>query len=350
MQVRRADTSLLVSPVLVHDVECQKANSLWQFVDHSTKPRKTNVSIRQGKRNGFASEHEDYASDNQSTPPEVSDAQQSVQGRAVASHRISSSNPSTPNTCGKKTFGKKGDRHHRSGSPRLTPAPGEGDHTPIPQPLPPAPPAPVRYPSSKMTIQDMTKRAKLLLDYISRVQIDMAERQNRSITNSPAGSSSSHSHLGSTVDPEKVGGGLVDGRQERTPCSTMDTPLLSTPPQSVYEHPLTDSSDLSSFKIGIQADGAMGDHARYRPGSMETESAGDKEPITPPPQGLGQISEGGQHGGGGGAHGLDSRPSGIQSPTGSDIALSKARVSSLELMDKLSGDLIRFQEKYGAHS
>ncbi|GJJ74945.1 hypothetical protein EMPS_07303 [Entomortierella parvispora] len=312
--------------------------------DNATKSRKTNTGARQNRRNGYASEHEDYVSDSQSAPSKAIDTQKSTQGRAAASHRVSSSNPTTPQTSGKKSFAKKNDRNHRAGS---TPLPGESDHTPTPQPLPPAPPAPVRYPSPKMSLQDMNKRAKLLLEYISRVQIDTAERHSRSLTNSPFGATS-QAKLESSMDTEKMGCSHTDSHQERTPCSAMDTPLLSTPPQSVHEHPLSDSTEKGSTEVDDIMD-SQGAHiqiqTRYRPDSAETESAGDKEPITPPPQGLGLTSDRVHNGR---AHGLHGR-SESQSPTGSDLALNKARVTSLELMDKLSEDLIRFQARFGQY-
>jgi len=204
-----------------------------------------------------------------------------------------------------------------------------------------------------MSLQDMNKRAKLLLDYISRVQIDTAERHNRSLTNSPVGAIS-QAKLESSVDPEKIGSSHADSQHERTPCSAMDTPLLSTPPQSVHEHPLSDSSDLLMSKNSVDVEDALDGRgaqiqiqiqARYRPDSAETDSAGDKEPITPPPQGLGLTSDRAHNGRAHGFHGqADS-----QSPSGSDLALNKARATSLELMDKLSEDLIRFQTKFGQY-
>lgn len=202
-----------------------------------------------------------------------------------------------------------------------------------------------------MSLQDMNKRAKLLLDYISRVQIDTVERHSRSLTNSPIGAAS-QAKLESSVDPEKIGSSHADGHQEQTPCSAMDTPLLSTPPQSVHEHPLSDSSELLLSKTSVDVEDSM-DHrgaqiqiqVRYRPDSAETDSAGDKEPITPPPQGLGLTSDRAHNGRVHGLHGqADS-----QSPSGSDLALNKARATSLELMDKLSEDLIRFQAKFGQY-
>ncbi|KAF9950893.1 hypothetical protein BGZ65_006301, partial [Modicella reniformis] len=90
----------------------------------------------------------------------------------------------SPSLSFKRSFSKRGgDRCQRNGngSQHSTPTPNsEG----TPQPTLPAP-ATVRYPSSKMTIQEMTKRAKQLLEYISRVQIDLADRKNKSGSASP---------------------------------------------------------------------------------------------------------------------------------------------------------------------
>ncbi|KAG0046511.1 hypothetical protein BGZ83_008328 [Gryganskiella cystojenkinii] len=320
-----------------------------EYTVNTTKSRKGNASSRQSKRIEYASEPEDNHNDSQHSPPETTDSPLTKATATTSSHRVTSSNPPTPHTPAKRAFGKKGvDRNHhhhtRSGSPHLIPGPGDKEHTPTPQPLPPAPPAPVRYPSPKMTVQDMAKRAKQLLEYIGRVQIDMAERRSRSLTNSPARGVSQQLKL------EKI-----NSEGDHTPSSSvMDTPLLSTPPQSVHEHCPSDSTtDLLCLKIGLHSeDVAMDDHrpqlqARFRPGSADTDSiAGDnKEPITPPPQGLGLTN--GISAGGGGAHGLDGN-AGNHSPASSSngelVLNNKASVTSLELMDKLSGDLIRFQE------
>ncbi|KAG0018218.1 hypothetical protein BGZ80_007448 [Entomortierella chlamydospora] len=303
---------------------------------------------------------------------------------------ISSQSVSSPPTTNKKTLSKRySDRGHnaRTGSRHSTPGPAtEG----TPQPMAPAPPATVRYPSSKMTIHEMTKRAKQLLDYISRVQIDMADRKNKIETQSPSAETagdpapainhdrkhihhpqkdvamndesvvfrlpapaSSIMHGDSQVCPDLSRSSMestassMDGVHE--PSSPVDTkvptnetasskemtikvvpmnphdtlPLLSTPPLSVHDRHHHHQH-----------------HQRLPSGTPESEST--HEPLTPPHQPTESDEQ--------------------QQPNGEDMTSSSSSassvsakanpsvVTSLDLMDKLTGDLIRFQERFGAYA
>ncbi|KAF8939486.1 hypothetical protein BGZ58_009573 [Dissophora ornata] len=306
----------------------------------------------------------------------------------------------------KKSCSKRGsDRVQsvRNGSRHSTPTPATEE---TPQPIAPIAPATVRYPSSKMTIQEMTKRAKQLLDYISRVQIDMADRKSKSGSLSPQDESTStpklkesspkshYHHLSplqchqrnvevketslfqlpaavsattiygdSQVCPDLSRSSMdstvssMDGLQE--PSSPLDTkvpikesvatkemtikvlpmdgrntlPLLSTPPLSIHDHHHHHHSR----------------HERHeRHGSGTPESEATHEPLTPPHQPT-EATEQQQ----------------LRQQKDSESLVSSARfaiterdvemaqpgvITSMELMDKLTGDLIRFQEKFGAHS
>ncbi|KAI1301129.1 hypothetical protein EDD11_005801 [Mortierella claussenii] len=294
---------------------------------------------------------------------------------------------SSPTTSTKKSFPRRGGERGQStktGSRHSTPVPVEG----TPQPMAPAAPATVRYPSSKMSIQDMTKRAKQLLDYISRVQIDMADRKSKSGSLSPQESgvvkisSTPHQHHSHVEDVEmrSVRGvsdeptlfrlpasasvadamhgdsqvcpdlsrssmestaSSMDGIQEPSspidvkvpvkeassgkemtikvvPMSSQDrAPLLSTPPLSVHDH--------------------HHHHRHLRHGSGTPDSEIPHEPLTPPHHPL--------------DHAQDTK--GTMSPLtmqDSQIRPDDTPTTSLELMDKLTGDLIRFQEKFGAYA
>ncbi|KAF9109151.1 hypothetical protein BGX27_007945 [Mortierella sp. AM989] len=303
---------------------------------------------------------------------------------------INSHSVSSPAATTKKSLSKRcSDRGHnmRTGSRHSTPSPvTEG----TPQPMVPAPPATVRYPSSKMTIHEMTKRAKQLLDYISRVQIDMADRKNKiasqpttanamEMSNSanihnhdhghdqhqnmimrdestvfrlPA-SASSMMHGDSQVCPDLSRSSMestsssLDGLHE--PCSPVDTkvptnetssskemiikvvpmsshdtlPLLSTPPLSVHDHHHHHQK-----------------HQRHSSGTPESEAA--HEPLTPPHQ----PSEGDER------QRLDGEGLTSSSSATGSVAIKEELtvVTSLDLMDKLTGDLIRFQERFGSHA
>ncbi|KAG0011397.1 hypothetical protein BGZ81_002204 [Podila clonocystis] len=273
--------------------------------------------------------------------------------------------PETPMPNSRRSFLKRERNNVRSGSRHTTPAPNGATDNGTPQPLAPPAPATVRYPSPKMSIQDMSKRAKQILDYISRVQIDMADRKSKSGCITPAepadtlpksvtqdsdeckseplclptavkiASTSSmllvhanrlpNHNIHETVRPES---------KEMTikvplPGEGRDSMLLSTPPLSIHDMSHLDShSHQHHHHLGHthQHDSRRRSSLTHSPES-EFESSMGHEPITPPHQ--------------------PAEPS-------EKIELAQATVetrgvvSSLELMDKLTGDLIRFQERFGA--
>ncbi|KAF9898639.1 hypothetical protein BX616_003786 [Lobosporangium transversale] len=312
------------------------------YSEHHPKSRKTGNYLRGNKRNASTNDDHDY----------LSESSPSVTSPALAS---------------KKSFAKRsGDRGQgtKNGSRHTTPVPG---HEGTLQPMAPTPPATVRYPSSKMTIQEMTRRAKQLLEYISRMQIDMADRKNKTISQSPqdskeyatklkdmndelslfrlpasASNASSLIHGDSQVCPDLSRSSMdstssLDSIHEpRSPvdtkvsiketCSAKEMtikvipldvhdqlPLLSTPPLSVHDR----------------------QHQHHRHGSGSPESDATHEPLTPP------------------HNPLESHDDDLSHCRDSGSAVTKlepAPTTSLELMDKLTGDLIRFQEKFGVHA
>ncbi|KAF9281234.1 hypothetical protein BGZ68_006750, partial [Mortierella alpina] len=357
-------------------------------VDVPAKSRKNGSSSRTSHKKSSTSMDDDPTAEDSATPNgSFNSGQQHQQVPTVSS----------PASSSKKAFPRRGaDRQHmRTGSRHTTPTPNINEGTP--QPMIPAAPATVRYPSSKMTIQDMTKRAKQLLDYISRVQIDMADRKSKSGSNSPQdGTSATSRMVGSSsssvvsqaqradVDlgpsmrefstlrfpaPSSVSTATIHGDSQVCPdlsrssmdstASAMDSlhepsspldvkvpskdlnakemtikvvpmdaqetsPLLSTPPLSVHDHHHQHHR-----------------HQQHRSGSPESETM--HEPLTPPHQpleGADKPSEQGQ----------PSSSTSVMVEGSSDSKKDAAAITSLDLLDKLTGDLIRFQEKFGAYS
>ncbi|KAG0255967.1 hypothetical protein BG011_004836 [Mortierella polycephala] len=345
--------------------------------DHSdvpTRSRKNGNSRGNCKKNSNSND-DDHSREDLACPNNHSNSISSLQAGSVSS----------PVTTVKKSFPRRGAERQcmRSGSRHSTPTPHNGESTP--QPMAPAAPAMVRYPSSKMTILDMTKRAKQLLDYISRVQIDMADRKSKSATNSPEGARPSTPKMSSpsqtcpdqkphtSIDvemkekaiseetatfrlPASASSRIVHGDSQVCPdlsrssmdstSSTMDgvhepsspvdvkvpsnkemtikvvpmnaqdsSPLLSTPPLSVHDH-----------------HHHHGHRQQHRSGTPDSEST--HEPLTPP------------------HHPTESSEQQSSTSSGSveGVKTDPAAVTSLELMDKLTGDLIRFQEKFGAYA
>ncbi|KAF9953123.1 hypothetical protein BGZ72_005652, partial [Mortierella alpina] len=367
----------------------QEESTSKKETDVPAKSRKNGSNSRTPHKKSSTSMDDDPPREDSSTPSSsVHSGQQHQQVPTVSS----------PASSSKKAFSRRGaDRQHmRIGSRHTTPTPNINEGTP--QPMIPAAPATVRYPSSKMTIQDMTKRAKQLLDYISRVQIDMADRKSKSGSNSPQDGTSAtprmvSSSTSSVVSqaqqadvemgpsmqefsplrfpaPSSVSSVTLHGDSQVCPdlsrssmdstASTMDglhepsspldvkvpskdlitkemtikvvpmdaqetSPLLSTPPLSVHDHHHHHHR-----------------HQQHRSGSPESETT--HEPLTPPHQPL---------------EGVDKPTEQRQQPSSSTSAVVEgtsdskkdaAAITSLDLLDKLTGDLIRFQEKFGAYA
>ncbi|KAF9160138.1 hypothetical protein DFQ26_005854 [Actinomortierella ambigua] len=257
------------------------------------------------------------------------------------------------------TEARTSSRHNGNNSRHSTPQPHDRGGTP--QPWPPVTPAVVRYPSPKMSIQEMTKRAKQLLDYITRMQVDMANEKNRSGCSSPAST------------PPKNG---VIALSTITTIGTPSAHPLSPPlplVQHAVQHHSGDSQvpDLTRTSMDSTSDSHMGDaevkssdvksegdHNSYSAAissSVETltsskDSAAVISTLTPAADNIilsAANNDGTLHG----------TMSAETSPQQSNGALSSVKMddvprdkwTSFELMDKLTGDLIRFQEKFGAH-
>ncbi|KAF9320365.1 hypothetical protein BG003_006352 [Podila horticola] len=285
--------------------------------------------------------------------------------------------PETPILNAKRSIPKRERNNVRSSSRHSTPVPNGATDNGTPQPLAPPAPATVRYPSPKMSIQEMSKRAKQILDYISRVQIDMADRKSRSGCITPAETADTPLKratqdsdacknesfcLPTAVKIASISGmSLAHGARANSlpnfniheigrpenkemtikvplPGEGRDSMLLSTPPLSIHDmshldsHPHQHHHHLGHDEH--EHEGHTHQHDSRRHSSLthspesEFVSLMGHEPITPPHQPV--------------------EPS-------DKIELAQATVktggvvSSLELMDKLTGDLIRFQERFGAY-
>lgn len=243
----------------------------------------------------------------------------------------------------KKSFSR---RHHK-GSRNSTPVPGDGEGTP--QPMAPVQPAAVRYPSAKMTMQDMTKRAKQLLDYIARVQVDMADRKNK---------------LASPSTPPKGVPKIVPDKDSQTPTPTKesihgDNQVCPNSARSSIDGTMDGPSNLKALDSkGGEMDSLALTELDSKLLSTSSEHMDSKLPImdafalggalhisaTPssPPQEVDDSSLVPMNGTG-------VKASSDESGKVKELVPEKP-FTSLEMMDKLSGDLIRFQERFGSHS
>ncbi|KAI7884369.1 hypothetical protein K492DRAFT_234763 [Lichtheimia hyalospora FSU 10163] len=104
-----------------------------------------------------------------------------------------------------------------------------------------SPPARIKYPNPKMSITEMNKRAKQILDYVSKLQIDMAtKRRERSNSTSSASSSLSSA---STLP-------LAEDDHQKCVSPTTPIPALeqALPPESTLEMMDRITHDLVMFQ------------------------------------------------------------------------------------------------------
>ncbi|KAG0021814.1 hypothetical protein BGZ80_001642 [Entomortierella chlamydospora] len=226
---------------------------------------------------------------------------------------------STPHSTTKRAGSRRGHAH--------TVCPDTPTPTGTPQPMQPAPPAKVKYPSSRMSLKDMNKRAQQLLEYIGRVQAEMAELKNRSSQKSPASVECDVSSQGLTVNTELQS--LNAGSTDAVPK------WLSTPPQSVHELSHGDGSEQTTKSLPNQ-DTDQSDVSRSGEEKGKTPITPPHQPMTTSHNGPEPMEEDSD----------DARQSCAENP---GMIPAAAEVTSLDLIDKLTGNLILFQKRFGRY-
>ncbi|KAF8941644.1 hypothetical protein BGZ58_003674 [Dissophora ornata] len=227
-----------------------------------------------------------------------------------------------------------------------------GSHTPTPsgtpQPMQPASPTKIKYPSARMSLKDMNKRAQQLLDYIGRAQVEMGELKRKQGQRYQCSSSSPTTEAtppraGSEGGQPAINLDIMQGINKAGSTDAASAHWLSTPPQSVHELSHGDLAEqLATTQMKQVMDGAGHSRPVDHPGSAGSGHACGKgvAPMTPPhqPNGYGGA-ETGQ---------IEEVPQKNDHLPGLGIAMP--RVTSLGLMNKLTVELIHFQEKYGRHT
>ncbi|KAG0342437.1 hypothetical protein BG004_005678 [Podila humilis] len=321
-----------------------------------TRSKKNGITSRGSKRHSAGSDQEHHDDDSNTLDTHLSTSTRT------------GNNPQSPTVVSKKSFSRR--NHQKACSRHSTPIPGGDEVTP--QPMLPSQPAAVRYPSAKMSLQDMTKRAKQLLDYITRVQIDMADRKNKLGTLTSVVTASSSLSIrdvclpklctdkmnGQTPTPthtkEPVNGdnqvcpnsarSSIDGTLDAPPSelkaldtkggeadtlalTELDSRLLNS---ASHSHGAHDSKLALTMVNGVfPLGGAIHIPATHSP---SIEGQGETQNDLVPGSAAGEVEK---------------MPRRVPSNDAADqekLGLS----TSLELMDKLSGDLIRFQERFSA--
>ncbi|KAF9125652.1 hypothetical protein BGW39_007234 [Mortierella sp. 14UC] len=340
----------------------------------ASKRRRTAESNNRGKEeSAVETEDEDKASDKDSTPAESAAEAPATRSRKGHSTRANkktepvddeqteSSTPAkespsavedTPKADSavpevtkrggalRRAHQNHGHHHHHSrhGSPSGTPQPS---HTIIIHPTK------IKYPSARMTIPDMNKRIKQLLEYVGHAQAEMTElKKNRKAAAAAAMERANVVAIAAAACEDAAMADVVNGS---TSSSESQPAWLSTPPRSVHEpsrseslDPMTQPSSSMTTTTEQKQDSPV-----MQGGSRR--GAGGQAPMTPPPQ-----NESGSCNTNAGNMNCDvigskEMATGTASASAVNSPVS-ASISCLEQINKLTHDLLHFQQKFGNKS
>ncbi|KAL1918802.1 uncharacterized protein VTP21DRAFT_2824 [Calcarisporiella thermophila] len=216
-------------------------------------------------------------------------------------------------------FGKRAPKRNTN-SRTSTPQPESSSGAPDARA--PSPPAKVRYPSAKMTFNDMNKRAKLLLDYITSVQVEMATTRKYLLGTDTGSDSeekmSSHSKGRKAATKRRGKPGTRVGMEEEREGPTAESPAVSPPSILITRGTPTPTSASVT--------------AAATTSTATPERATSNDPLDSLPKSESAAEAGA----------FTSK----ESPKGDSNATAE-ELSSLEMLDQLTRDLIRFQERFG---
>ena len=239
---------------------------------------------------------------------------QSSESSSVASGRVTKSNEKRPRANNGRRTNSSSSKRGQSGGVGAGSKPRSRTSTPQPvdnasssstsdarssifDKLSPAaressPPARVRYPSARMTISEMNRRTKQILEYISSIQVEMANKETMSPScHCPQILSSSNNSIGAGTDQNN------DNNNNNKPAS------IIIPEKRVHDSP---SSSMSSASTIPLEESTMEEEARIH----QEEKSVAEEAIE-------------------------------------KMNASKEQ-SSLEIMDMLTRELIKFQRRFGS--
>ncbi|KAF9908360.1 hypothetical protein EC991_009912 [Linnemannia zychae] len=237
--------------------------------------------------------------------------------------------------------------HSRHGSPAGTPQPTQAFTIQ---------PTKIKYPSAKMTIPDMNKRVRQLLDYVGHAQAEMTEmKKNRDAAaaaamrraNATAIAAAAAAAAAACDDSDTC---MADGVNGSTSSSDSQAAWLSTPPRSVHEPSRSESLDpmtqQPSSSIASTTEQKQ-DSPIMQAGSRH--GAGGQAPMTPPPQneaGSCNTNTGNMN-----CNDIGSKELVIGSVSAStaDTPISSS-MSCLDQINKLTRELLHFQQKFGNKS
>ncbi|CAO3608601.1 unnamed protein product [Cunninghamella blakesleeana] len=196
-----------------------------------------------------------------------------------------------------------------------------------------SPPAKVRYPNPRMSNNEMNRRAQQILDYISSIQVDMANKTNDIFQNVS-------DYTGSTiiVHQQQYKSNMVTTSTSTSPSSSSSSPsssvLSSSPLENVQinektgldqDSNITSAGTEKKTKTKQRPSSLVIPEQRYDDGPSSSLSSASTLPLENSNPGTPEMD-------------LDD--------DNHDIA-EKREETSFEMMDRLTREIIKFQQKFG---
>ncbi|KAG0368261.1 hypothetical protein BGX24_002888 [Mortierella sp. AD032] len=229
--------------------------------------------------------------------------------------------------------------HHHHHSRHCSPA-----GTPQPTPAIIIQPTKIKYPSAKMTMPDMNKRVKQLLEYMSHAQAEMSEMQKSRDAAAVATMDRAKAAAIAAAVCENSALVLTDCGATSSSSSDSQPTWLSTPPRSVHEPSRSESLDpMTQPSSSMTTEQNLDSSVLQQEGSRQ--GSGGQAPMTPPPQ-----NEAGSCNTNTGIMNCDDTGSKeLETGTKADTPVL-APMSCLEQINKLTHDLLHFKQKFGHKS
>lgn len=194
-----------------------------------------------------------------------------------------------------------------------------------------SPPARIRYPSAKMSISEMNRRAKQILEYISSIQVEMATSSNSPSMGNNGNGNFSATPITTSVKQEQITAQQRDSRMQIDPLTKVDQVSTTV---VVEQQQLQDRNGAKPAAIVIPE--------KREDGPSSSLSSASTIPLEENPSGQTASEE---H-----LHKEKSTAEEAIAAQSMQEQESKREQTSLEIMDMLSRELINFQRKFGSRS
>ncbi|KAI8096709.1 uncharacterized protein BX664DRAFT_257747, partial [Halteromyces radiatus] len=211
-----------------------------------------------------------------------------------------------------------------------------------------SPPAKIRYPTSRMSISEMNRRAKQILEYISSIQVEMANKNfNNNNNNSNNNSNNKNNKNGienDMTDLSTATSSIALSQESNThPIAPLETISNNKTNRDKGNEDVigagTERKEEKRSRQHQQPTAIVIPEVRYQDGPSSSLSSASTIPLDDTQPGSPRL--------------LDLNED--QEPSQAEEAINKNKKlrqeeTSLEIMDMLTRELIKFQRKYGSGS